>query len=196
MSLLRFCQWLAATPGSIALHESRYMYLIVLTVHVLTLTVFVGTALMLDLRLLGLTMTRVPASEMIARLLPWTAAGFLVMMISGALLFYAAPMLRYQNFFFRLKMVALVFAALNVWVFHNTVYRKIAEWDLDPVPPRRARVAGGLSLALWAILITLGRMIPYQLYWFDCSRQPQSAIVNALSGCLDDSEQRAPLRTQ
>jgi uncharacterized membrane protein len=87
VSLLRFCQWLAATPWSIALHESRYMYLIVLTVHVLTLTVFVGTALMLDLRLLGMTMTRVPASEVIARLLPWTTAGFVVMMISGALLF-------------------------------------------------------------------------------------------------------------
>src|SRR5206468_3579334 len=196
MSLLRFCQWLAATPGSIALHESRYMYLIVLTVHVLTLTVFVGTALMLDLRLLGLTMTRVPASEVIARLLPWTTAGFLVMMTSGALLFYAAPMLRYQNVFFRLKMVALVLAALNVWVFRSTVYRRIAEWDLDPVPPRRARVAGGVSLALWAILITLGRMIPYQLYWFDCSRQPQSAIVNALSGCIADSRERAPLRIE
>jgi len=163
------------------------MYLIVLTVHVLTLTVFVGTALMLDLRLLGMTMTRVPASEVIARLLPWTTAGFVVMMISGALLFYAAPMLRYQNFFFRLKMVALVLAALNVWVFRRTVYRGIAEWDLDPVPPRRARVAGGVSLALWAILITLGRMIPYQLYWFDCSRQPQSAIVNLLSGCIADA---------
>ena len=163
------------------------MYLIVLTVHVLTLTVFVGTALMTDLRLMGLTMTRVPASEMIARLLPWTTAGFLVMMASGALLFYAAPMLRYQNVFFRLKMVALVLAALNVWVFHHTVYRAIAEWDLDPVPPPRARVAGGVALALWAILITLGRMIPYQLYWFDCSRQPQSAIVSTLSGCIADS---------
>ena len=163
------------------------MYLIVLTVHVLTLTVFVGTALMTDLRLLGITMTRVPASEVIARLLPWTTAGLLVMMASGALLFYAAPMLRYQNVFFRLKMVALVLAALNVWVFHNTVYRGIAKWDLDPVPPPRARVAGGVSLALWAILITLGRMIPYQLYWFDCSRQPQSAIVNTLSGCIADS---------
>lgn len=163
------------------------MYLIVLTVHVLTLTVFVGTALMLDLRLLGMTMTRVPASEVIARLLPWTTAGFLVMMTSGALLFYAAPMLRYQNVFFRLKMVALVLAALNVWMFRSTVYRGIAEWDLDRVPPRRARVAGGVSLALWAILITLGRMIPYQLYWFDCARQPQSAIVNALSGCVADS---------
>ena len=172
------------------------MYLIVLTVHVLTLTVFVGTALMMDLRLLGMTMTRVPASEVIARLLPWTAAGFLVMMTSGALLFYAAPMLRYQNVFFRLKMVALVLAALNVWVFRITVYPGIADWDLDPVPPRRARVAGGLSLALWAIMITLGRMIPYQLYWFDCSRQPQSAIVNALSGCVADSRERAPLKIE
>lgn len=196
MSLLRFCEWLAATPGSIALHESRYMYLIVLTVHVLTLTVFVGTALMLDLRLMGMTMTRVPASEVIARLLPWTTAGFLVMITSGALLFYAAPMLRYQNVFFRLKMVALVLAALNVWVFRSTIYRGIAKWDLDPVPPRRARVAGGVSLALWAILITLGRMIPYQLYWFDCSRQPQSAIVNALSGCIADSRERAPSRIE
>ena len=183
MSLLRFCQWLSATPGSIALHESLYTFLIVLTVHVLTLCVFVGTAVMLDLRLLGLTLRRVPASEVMERLLPWTAAGFLVMIVSGALLFYAAPVLRYQNLFFRLKMVTLILAVMNAWVFHRTVYRKIADWDTDPVPPPGARAAAGLSLASWAVLIALGRMIPYQEYWFDCSRQPQSAIVNLLMGC-------------
>lgn len=183
MSLLRFCEWLAATRGSIALHESRYMFLIVLTVHVLTLCVFVGTAVMLDLRLLGLTLRRVPASEVMTRLLPWTAAGFLVMIASGALLFYAEPVARYQNLFFRLKMATLVLAVMNACVFHRTVYRKMADWNMDPVPPRGARVAGGLSLALWAVLITLGRMIPYQVYWFDCARQPQSAIVNFLMGC-------------
>jgi hypothetical protein len=57
------------------------------------------------------------------------------------------------------------------------------DWDLYPVPPRGARVAGGLSLLLWAVMITLGRMIPYQMYWFDCASQPQSAIVNFLMGC-------------
>jgi hypothetical protein len=167
MSLFRFCEWLASTSGSIALHESRYMFLIVLTVHVLTLTVFVGTAVMIDLRLLGVTMTRVPVSEVMARLLPWAGAGFLVMIASGALLFYAAPLLRYENLFFRFKMVTLVLALVNVWVFYRTVYRRIAEWDLDPVPPRWARVAGGLSLALWAVIITAGRMMAYQGYWFD-----------------------------
>ena len=183
MSLLRFCEWLAATPGSIALHESRYMFLIVLTVHVLTLCVLVGTAVMLDLRLLGLTLRRVPASEVMARLLPWTGAGFLLMILSGALLFYAAPVLRYQNLFFRLKMVTLILAVTNAWLFHRTVYRKMADWDMDPVPPPGARVAGILSLVLWGVMITLGRMIPYQGYWFDCARQPQSAIVNLLMGC-------------
>ena len=183
---LHFCQWLATTPGSIALHESRYTYLVVLTVHVLTLTLFVGTAVTIDLRLLGVTMPRVPVSEVVARLLPWTAAGFLVMIVSGALLFYAAPLLRYQNLFFRIKMVTLALVGVNAWVFHNTVYRKVDEWDLDPVPPRRARVAGGLSLALWAAMIVAGRMIPYQLYWFDCSRQPP-AIINLLAGCITDS---------
>ena len=159
------------------------MFLIVLSVHVLTLCLFVGTAVMLDLRMLGLTLQRVPASEVMARLLPWTAAGFLVMIASGALLFYAAPVLRYQNLFFRLKMVTLILAVINAWVFHRTVYRKVADWDLDPVPPRWARAAGSLSLVLWAVMITLGRMIPYQVYWFDCARQPQSAIINLLMGC-------------
>ena len=187
MSLFHLCEWLATTRGSIALHESRYMFLIVLTVHVLTLTVFVGTAVMLDLRLLGMAMTRVPVSEVMMRLLPWTTAGFLVMITSGSLLFYAAPVLRYQNFFFRLKMATLVLAGLNVWMFRNTVYRRVAEWDLDAIPPRSARVAGGVSLLLWAVMITLGRMIPYQLYWFDCGRQPQSAIVSLLSGCSNEA---------
>src|SRR5438034_6533202 len=164
MSLLRFCEWLATTPGSIALHESRYMYLIVLTVHVMTLCLFVGTAVMVDLRLLGLTMQSVRVSEVMTRLLPWTSAGFVLTIISGTLLFYAAPLLRYENIFFRAKMVTLVLAGVNVWVFHSTVYRKLAEWDLDPIPPRRARVVGGLALALWAVLIMLGRMIPYQVY--------------------------------
>ena len=185
MPLLRFCEWLATTPGSIALHESLYVYLIVSTVHVVTLSLFVGTAVMLDLRLLGATMRGVPVSEVAARLRPWTAAGFLLMIISGALLFYANPPLRYQNIFFRTKMAMLVLAGVNAWMFHHTVYRRVAEWDRDPVPPRSARVAGGLALVLWAVMITSGRMIAYD--WFDCRRQPQPAIVNVLAGCVTDS---------
>lgn len=184
-SLLRFLDWLATTPGSIALHESLYAYRIVSTVHVVTLSLFVGTAAMLDLRLLGATMRDVPVSEVARRLRPWTVAGFLLMIVSGALLFYANPLPRYQNIFFRAKLAMLVLAGVNAWGFHRSVFRNGADWDLDPIPPRRARIAGGLALVLWAAMIMSGRMIAYD--WFDCRRQPQPAIVNLLEGCVADS---------
>ena len=103
MSLLSFCRWLEKTPWSIALHESLWVYPIVESVHVLTLCLFLGTAVMLDLRLLGVTMRRVPVSEVMGRLLPWTAAGLVLMVTSGALLFYAVPVRTYLNIFFRVK---------------------------------------------------------------------------------------------
>lgn len=166
MDLFRFFEWLGNTSWSIALHESRYVFLLVLMIHVLTLSVFVGTAAMIDLRLLGKTMTRVPVSQVVTRLLPWSEAGFLVMVVTGTLLFYAAPVARYENVFFRLKMAALLIAIMNVLVFRRTIYRRIGEWDLDPVPPRRVRMVGALSLILLAIIITAGRMMAYQDYWF------------------------------
>ena len=88
-------EWLGNTSWSVAFHESRYVFLLVLMIHVLTLSVFVGTAFMIDLRLLGKTMTAVPVSQVMTRLMPWTEAGFLVMIVTGALLFYAAPVARY-----------------------------------------------------------------------------------------------------
>jgi len=184
MSLLGFCEWLANTPWSIALHESRWAYSIVESVHVLTLCLFLGTAVILDLRLLGVTMRRTAVSEVMGQLLPWTVAGFVLMVISGALLFYAIPVRTYQNIFFRVKVLLLLSAGLNVWVFHSTVYRRVAEWSLNPVPPRRARVAAGLSLALWAGIVIAGRMIAYN--WFDCDK-PQSAIIILAAGCRSDS---------
>ena len=53
-------QWLAAQPGSIALHESLYAYTWIETAHVLGITLFVGTiAVGQPLRLLGV---RVPST--------------------------------------------------------------------------------------------------------------------------------------
>jgi predicted RND superfamily exporter protein len=120
---------------------------------------------MLDLRLVGIAMQKVPVSEIYGRLLPWTIAGFAVMVISGALLFYGIPVRTYQNIFFRVKVVLLLIAGLNALVFHSTVYRRIAEWDREPVPPRRARISGALSLLFWTCIVIAGRMIAYN--WFD-----------------------------
>ena len=187
MSLLPFCEWLATTEWSVALHESLYMYPLVESVHVLTLCLFVGMSVMLDLRLLGLTWRRVPVSEVTDRLLPWMIAGFVVMFVSGILLFYAIPVRSYQNIFFRLKVIALVLAGLNAWVFHNGIHKRVREWDNDYHPPAKARFAGAASLFLWAFIIVCGRMIAYN--WFDCDMNP-GPTMRMLTGCAPKATAR------
>jgi hypothetical protein len=182
VSLLPFCEWLASTPWSIALHESLYVYPLLESVHVLTLTLFVGLAVILDLRLLGLTMREVPVSDFSARVLPWTKLGFAVMLTSGLLLFYAIPVRNYQNIFFRLKVMMLILAGLNVWIFHSRVEKRVSEWDRAAVTPLAARATAVVSLVLWACIVVAGRMIAYN--WFDCDIQPQPAIVNWAAGCV------------
>jgi Family of unknown function (DUF6644) len=186
MFLSHVCEWLANTQGSVALHESRYAYSLIESVHVLTLCLFLGTAVMLDLRLMGVTMRRAPVSEFLRQLMPWTMGGFVVMVISGGLLFYAIPVRTYHSIWWRGKMLMLVLAGLNAWYFHAIAHRNIAEWDSNPIPPRRVRVAGCVSLILWAGIAVAGRMIAYD--WFDCDRQPQPAIVNWAAGCVPNSE--------
>ena len=182
MTLLPFCQWLAETRGSIALHESLLMYPLVESIHVWSLALFVGFATLLDLRLLSLVMRDLPVSEVARRLLPWTIAGFVVMVITGVLLFYAIPIRSYQSIFFRVKVILLILAGINAWVFHSRIWLRVAEWDQDPVAPRSARFAGAASLVLWGCIIFAGRMIAYN--WFDCDRQPQPAFVNWAAGCV------------
>ena len=182
MSLLPLCQWLAQTKGSVALHESLLMYPLVESIHVWALTIFVGFAAALDVRLLGWAMRRVPVSDVARRLLPWTVAGFIVMVASGVLLFYAIPIRSYQSVWFRLKVILLVLAGTNAWLFHANVWRRVAEWDRDVVAPRSARLAGAASLVLWACIIVSGRMIAYN--WFDCDRQPQPSVINWAAGCV------------
>jgi hypothetical protein len=181
MSFLDFFQQLGESEWSVAIHESEYGYPILESFHVWGMCFFFGMTSLFDLRLLGWTMRGVPVSEVIRRLLPWTVAGFIFMVITGTLLFYAIPVRSYQNLFFRTKMLLMAVAGINVLLFHSRVFPGVAKWDTDAIPPKVARIAGGLSLALWMGIIFNGRLIAYN--WFDCDRQPQWAIINFLTSC-------------
>jgi uncharacterized membrane protein len=158
------------------------MYPLIESTHVLTLGLFVGLTVMWDLRLLGVAFTAVPISEVARRILPWSRAGFYIMFVTGALLFYAIPVRNYQNIFFRTKMIMLVLALLNIWYFHNRTERGITRWDTNARPPRAVRIAAVASITLWFAIVVTGRMIAYN--WFDCDIQPQSDFINWAAGCV------------
>src|SRR5437870_5699749 len=142
MSLLRFCQWLETTRGSVIIHESLWGYPALATAHVMALSLYAGMIAIVDLRLLGVRMQGVRLSEIADRLFPLIAAGFVIVIFSGLLLVYSDPVRYYPNIFLRLKILVLIASGVNAWVFHRTVYRNVAQWDLNALAPRRARAAG------------------------------------------------------
>jgi hypothetical protein len=184
MSLRSFCEWLAGTDWSIALHESFYMYPWIESSHVLLIALFVGTLMIVDLRLLGVVFRDTAVSEVTSKLLPWTIAGFILSVITGILLFYAIPVRTYQSIFFRIKVIVLIIAGINAMWFHFRLERTRVEWDTDEVPPRRVRMVAIVSLSSWATIIVTGRLIAYN--WFDCDRQPQSGFINWATSCVVD----------
>ena len=163
-TLLSCCQWLEGTTASVYIRESTWSYPFIESTHVLGLCLFIGFLLFWDLRLVGVILRRVPVSEVWRRLIPWITVGALIMMVSGVLLFLSDPVRFYGNIFFRIKTVGLGLALLNALAFHFGIERQLVNWDTAEVTPRAARVAGGLSILLWAVIIVCGRFVAYN--WF------------------------------
>jgi hypothetical protein len=164
MSIASFLEWLSNTQFSTYMRESTWGEPIVESIHVLTLTLFLGFAVMLDMRLLGVVLKRRRMSEVLSQFNPWLFGGFAVMIVSGVLLFSADPVSFYNTHppFFKIKMIMLVLAGLNVLIFNATIGRKVAEWDLNPTTPGAAKAAA-VSIVLWVLIIAAGRAIAYVL---------------------------------
>ena len=182
--MLEFAVWLSETKWSIALHESLYLYPWIESTHVLSICLFFGTLLFVDLRLTGKVFSSLSVADMNRKVLPLTLFGFLVMSVTGLLLFYAIPVRNYQNIFFRIKILLIVIAGINAFFFHRRMSKEAKVWDKDSSIPSSMKNRAITSLVLWSSVIISGRMIAYN--WFDCDRQPQPKWINTLTSCEVD----------
>ena len=186
MSFRFVFEWLSELSSSIALREAYNVYPWLLTSHVISTSWFAGLVIMMDLRLAGIGNLSTPLVQTQKRLSPWQMTTMVISFSTGGLLFYGDPMRFYPNFWFWLKMLLMLLAAVNAVAFHMTIYKEALEkleakladarrswvsWDFSGVVPYKARVAGFLSLVLWATIIISGRMIAYSAlvpqWWLD-----------------------------
>lgn len=144
-----------------ALRESALVYPIVLSTHLAMIALFGGLILLTDLRLLGVTLTSIPASEIVKRTRPFKWVGFLIMITCGILLGGAKLSTYYNNPFFLTKMSLLVCVGIHALVFRRGVYRNPAALDDPKGLPRAAKTAAVLSLVLWISILSNGRWIAY-----------------------------------
>ncbi len=166
MGLTPFFQWLYDSPVGTAIRENGTLFPWVESVHVLSITLVVGSIFIVDLRLLGLASKSRAVSRLTREILPLTWTVFALAAITGALLFSSNAVKYAHNTFFLAKMALLVVAALNMMVFHVVTERGIEHWDSSPHPPAAAKLAGGLSMGIWIAIIVCGRWVGFTMTAF------------------------------
>jgi hypothetical protein len=161
MSLVAFAEHVEQWPLAIYIAESRYAFPLIEGVHLIGLSIAVGLLFITDLRLAGVVLKRLPAVQVLHQLRPWVLGGFVVIFVTGGLLFLASASSLVTSAIFAWKLLFIVLAGLNAAYFEFVIVRKTEVRDGQAVLPHAAKYAAIASLGLWSVVIVCGRMIPY-----------------------------------
>ena len=151
--------WLEGSALSHFINWSSWVWPIGECLHFLGFTLLLGTVGLLDLRLLGMAKELPPGT--FERLVRWGIAGFAVCLLSGVMFFVGIPGGYIDNPAFRLKLIFLALAGVNVLVFSRTVARGVEGLRPGETAPLAARWMAGISLLLWVAVLCAGRMIAF-----------------------------------
>ena len=162
MSLSAFWEALENLPLAMSIGEGRWFPLLE-SLHVLAAVSVVGSLLMVDLRLLYAAARDYSVSALSRDFLRWTWAAFVMATCTGALLFITRASHHVHNVAFLAKLALLGLAGVNMLVFQLGAWRRVAAWNMGP-PPRSARIAGAMSLALWSGVVLAGRWMGHLSY--------------------------------
>ena len=149
-----------ALPLAVAMRQWLWLYPVVEIVHIVGFVTLVGSVAMFDLRVLGLVKT-IPVRALARLTLPWTLGALFLVVPSGLMMFTAHANDFVSNRAFVLKMTMLTCAAGNALWFHLGPYQSVGGWDAGATAPAAARIAAGLSIAIWISVISCGRLLAY-----------------------------------
>jgi hypothetical protein len=156
-----FCTWLAATSVSRMIQTTEWIIPAVQTVHILAVAAVVTSALMIDLRLLGIDWQGQTVAWIVRRFLPFIWWSLPVLAVTGAVLIVAEPARSLQNPIFFLKMGLLILAAGVTLACQIPMRIDAAFWELSRGRRQAAKLIAAASLPLWVAVIFAGRWIAY-----------------------------------
>jgi hypothetical protein len=132
---------------------SPYIGPVVNLVHLLSMVLFAGALLIVDLRLLNLGVRRQPLVQVARDARPWLVTGFVGLVLTGIPQTMERATDQYETSIFWMKMYLLAFGV--IWTL--SVRRRAVQAD----EPRGAwpKVVGLVSIAVWASVASLARLI-------------------------------------
>jgi hypothetical protein len=150
-----FFDWCEGMPLGAWLKQAMWGFAIVETIHIMALAVLLGTMVVVDLRLLGLGLKRMPTEELDRLLSPWFWTSFLTMVVSGVCLFSGEAVRLSKSEPFAYKM-AFVLIAIAV---HLTIHKKVIARGVDGAA--LGKIAACVSLICWLGIALAGRAIAF-----------------------------------
>ena len=151
---------LEALPLAKMMRESLWAYPTVETIHIIGFAILVGSVVMFDLRVLGLS-KNLSVRGLSRHLLPWSLAALVLIVPTGSLMFLAHANDFLANRTFQLKMGLLMLAGINAIVFRTGPYQTVEHWDVATRAPIAAQLSVAASILIWFSIIACGRFLAY-----------------------------------
>jgi hypothetical protein len=150
-------EWIRAASIADFINSTNWAWPTLETLHFMGLSMILGVALIVNLRMLGVAKNISFAA--LHRLLPWGILGFGLNVATGFLFFVTIPDQYTQNLSLHIKMILMMIAGVNILYF--TIFEE--PWKLGPGDdaPVRAKVVTTLTVVLWIGVIYFGRMMPF-----------------------------------
>jgi hypothetical protein len=145
------------------IRENDLLFPLIESIHVVAISLVVGSILFVDLRLLGLASVHRSVSRVTSGILALTWTAFAVAVTSGGLLFISNATKYLANPYFVAKLLLIAAAGVNMMVFHGISARDLPQWENKARLPLSARLAGGLSILLWIAVVACGRWIGFTM---------------------------------
>ena len=157
MSLLPFFQWCYLTPLGETIRNSSWLFPLIEAFHLLGLGITAGAVVVVDLRLLGVGLSKQPAGQLFAAVRPWLLGSVTLMFATGIPLFMSEAIKCYYSAAFWTKMTAL----LLVLIFTFTVQRRVTQTGVTADRPQSGKAVALVSLVLWFGVAWGGRWIGF-----------------------------------
>jgi hydrogenase-4 membrane subunit HyfE len=156
--LNEFCVWLDGTPASQVVQTTAWIVPTVQTIHILAIAVVMTSALMIDLRLIGILGRDQPIERMSTRFFPAIWWVVFVLFVTGVIMIVGEPARSLQNPIFQLKMALLIVALIVTYFLQRLSNNKTLA---DGNAALSARAMAVVSVLLWTGIIFSGRWIAY-----------------------------------
>jgi hypothetical protein len=160
-SVQAFSDWLAATPLSMQIKTVDWVIPTVQTIHILSISIVMSAAAMVDLRVLGVLWRGQPLAAVAYRFVPWVWWTLIVLFLSGSTLIIGEPGRSLRNPAFILKMSMLAAVLVLTLIFQRGLRHNDRFWENSPGRRIGARLIAAVSLAFWIGIVFAGRWIAY-----------------------------------